>query len=82
MPRPHRDVVREAAACSVRPLVLELVAQRHEQAGGYALYGHKAMPHSVRLACVSPCVLHMRTAMPRRTIHAYYLADSFADYTC
>ena len=32
MPRPHRDVVREAAACSVRPLVLELVAQRHEQA--------------------------------------------------
>ena len=32
MPRPHRDVVREAAACSVRPLVLELIAQRHEQA--------------------------------------------------
>ena len=37
MPRPHRDVVREAAACSVRPLVLELVAQRHEQAGGAML---------------------------------------------
>ena len=38
MPRPHRDVVREAAACSVRPLVLELVAQRHEQVGAMLVW--------------------------------------------